>query len=103
MEFNYDKCKIMHVGASNPGYDYTMAGKRLRVVEEEKDIGVWVTKNLKPSKQCQAAANMAGAVLTQLSKNFHYRDRHIQKVIFTICTPSLRVCLPCVVTMVGCG
>ena len=82
MEFNYDKCKIMNVGANNPGYDYTMAGRRLRVVEEEKDIGVWITKNLKPSKQCQAAANMAGAVLTQLSKNFHYRDRHTFKKLY---------------------
>ena len=41
------KCKIMH------GYEYKMAGTRLAEVEEEKDIGVTVQKNMKPSKQCK--------------------------------------------------
>ena len=43
----------------------------------EKDIGVQVTKNLKPSAHCSKAAGRATAVLGQLMKNFHYRDRHI--------------------------
>ena len=47
------KCKIMHVGKRNLGYEYKMAGTRLAEVEEEKDIGVTVQKNMKPSKQCK--------------------------------------------------
>ena len=39
------------------------------------DVGVIVHKSLKPSKQCQVAANTAAAVLRQITKNFHYRDR----------------------------
>ena len=29
MEFNIEKCKVMHVGRSNPGYKYNMNGFRL--------------------------------------------------------------------------
>ena len=50
MKFNIPKCKIMHVGAHNPGYKYTMSGLELAEVEEEKDIGVTVHRSLKPSK-----------------------------------------------------
>jgi hypothetical protein len=75
MSFNLDKCKVMHVGTHNPAYEYFMRGVRLEVTEEEKDIGVAVTKNLKPSAQCSKAAGRASSVLGQLRRNFHYRDR----------------------------
>ena len=76
MAFNVDKCKVMHMGRSNRRYQYTMGGKPLKVTEEEKDIGVYITSNLKPSTQCAAAARTAQAVLGQITRAFHYRDRH---------------------------
>jgi hypothetical protein len=75
MVFNVDKCKVMHLGRHNPMYEYYMKGRKLATTEEEKDVGVYVTKNLKPSTQCHRAATRATAVLNQLRKNFHYRDR----------------------------
>jgi hypothetical protein len=60
MSFNIEKCKIMHVGKNNPQYDYYMDGKKLKVVEEETDVGIVIQQNLKPAKQCQRAANTAG-------------------------------------------
>ncbi len=44
---------------------------------EERDIGVEMTKNLKPSSQCAKAARTAQTVLSQLTRAFHYRDRNI--------------------------
>jgi len=76
MSFNLAKCKIMHVGLHNPGFDYYMNGTMISSTEEERDIGITVTKNLKPSAQCSKAAGRAAAVLGQLRRNFHYRDRH---------------------------
>ena len=70
-QFNVAKCKIMHVGRNNPGYDYYMAGTKLNTVEEEKDIGVKVHASLKPSKHCKKVAASASAVFRQLAKNFH--------------------------------
>jgi hypothetical protein len=77
MKFNIDKCKIMHIGRTNPKYDYYINGEKLKVVEEETDVGVTVQNNMKPTKQCQKAANTARAVLRTVQRNFHYRDKHV--------------------------
>ena len=82
MEYNIPKCKIMHLGRNNPMYVCKMDGKQLDVVEEEKDIGVIVHRSLKPSKQCRKAAGTASAVLRQLARNFHYRDRNIFRKLY---------------------
>ena len=49
MEFNVKKCKVMHVGRSNP--------------------------DLKPSPQCAEASRRASTVLGQITRTFFYRDR----------------------------
>jgi hypothetical protein len=76
MTFNIEKCKVMHVGKNNPCFEYTMNGVKLSTTEEERDIGVVISKNLKPSEQCSKAAGRATAVLNQIKRNFHFRDRH---------------------------
>ena len=76
MTFNLEKCKVMHVGKNNPHYEYTMGGVKLSETDEERDIGVMITKTLKPSSQCNKAAARATSVLNQIKRNFHYRDRH---------------------------
>ena len=75
MKFNVDKCKVMHVGRNNPRAQYTMNNIPLTTTEAERDIGVKVQASLRPSKQCTEASNRANAVLGQLSRSFHYRDR----------------------------
>ena len=75
MEFNVGKCKVMHVGCKNPRLEYTMNGKKLEQVEEEKDLGVWTQSNLKPSLQCAKAAQAANVALGLLLRSFHYRSK----------------------------
>ena len=95
MEYNIPKCKIMHLGRNNPMYVYKMDGKQLDVVEEEKDIGVIVHRSLKPSKQCRKAAGTASAVLRQLARNFHFRDRNIiRKLYIQYARPYLEFASP---------
>jgi hypothetical protein len=77
MEFNIPKCKVMHLGAKNPKNEYSINGSKLLSTTEEKDIGVTVTDKLKPSAQCAKAAKTAQTVLGQISRAFHYRDRHV--------------------------
>jgi hypothetical protein len=67
----------MHIGASNPKYEYTMNGTKLKAVTEETDVGVIMQNNLKPSKQCQRAANTATRVLKTIWRNFYYRDKKV--------------------------
>ena len=75
MEFNVKKCKVMRVGKADTAPNYTMNGIQLSETQEEKDIGVTVQANLKPSRHCSIAATRATSVLSQISRSFHYRDR----------------------------
>jgi hypothetical protein len=75
MAFNIGKCKVMHVGRTNQRATYTMAGSNLTTTEAERDIGVKVQASLRPSLQCREAAQRANAVLGQITRAFHYRDR----------------------------
>ena len=77
MEFNNKKCKIMHIGKNNPKFEYKMDNDTLDSTSIEKDIGVHITSDLKPTKHCEIAANKARAVLGQISKSFHFRDRKV--------------------------
>jgi hypothetical protein len=77
MVFNVKKCKIMHLGHNNICQEYTMDGQVLEETSEERDIGVTMARNLKPSTQCANAARTAQTVLSQVTRAFHYRDRNI--------------------------
>jgi ribonucleases P/MRP protein subunit RPP40 len=67
MQFNVAKCKVIHMGHKNPKHVYQMNGQELEVTAEERDIGVMVADNLKPSVQCAKAARTAQSVLGQLT------------------------------------
>jgi hypothetical protein len=71
MQFNVAKCKVMHFGRTNPLFEYEMAGQKLDTVDSERDIGVTICNNLKPSLQCAKAAGTARTVLGQISRSFH--------------------------------
>ena len=63
----------MHTGKKNEKFN----GLDLSKVEHERDIGVLVNRELKPSLQCSEAARRASVVLGQITRAFLYRDRHI--------------------------
>ena len=77
MSFNHTKCKVMHVGRANPCAEYKMNGHVLDSTEFERDIGVKVHRSLRPSMQCNEASQRANAVLGQVSRAFHFRDRRV--------------------------
>jgi hypothetical protein len=54
-----------------------MNGQAPEVTEEERDIGIVTTANMKPSAQCAKVARTAQGVLAQIARAFHYRDRHV--------------------------
>jgi ribonuclease P/MRP protein subunit RPP40 len=59
MSFNVKKCVVMHLGKKNPRKPYYMNGEQLLTTKPERDIGVLVSDNLKPSEQCAKAAKTA--------------------------------------------
>jgi hypothetical protein len=67
----------MHTESTNLKHEYIMDSQKLESTQEEKDIGVIITENLRPAEKCAKVAKTAQTVLSQISRAFHYRDRHI--------------------------
>ena len=71
MEFNIDKCKIMHIGSSNRNLRYYMENQELQVVKEENDLGLLITNDLKAANQCSQACNKANKQSPGNKQNCH--------------------------------
>jgi len=49
----------------------------LEEVSEEKDLGVFISDNLKPAKQCQEAYNKASKALGIIARTISFKDKVI--------------------------
>ena len=58
IDFNIDKCKIMRIQQCCHDM-FKVNGNKLQKVTEEKDLGIVVTNDLKPSVQCSETAAIA--------------------------------------------
>ncbi len=53
VNFNVDKCKVLHTGNNNDHVSYSMKGIQLSKVDQEKYLGVIISNDLKPNLQCK--------------------------------------------------
>ena len=99
LKFNAGKCKTMHLGYHNEDHQYTMktdSGDRinLETTTEEKDVGVWLANNLKPSYHCGKAAKKAMSSLGLVKRTFKYIDLHsLPKLYNSYVRPHLEYCV----------
>jgi len=56
MLFNTDKCKTLHFGYNNVNNEYMLGNEIIKSCNEERDLGVIISRTLKSSSQCVAAA-----------------------------------------------
>ena len=56
---------VLHVGKNNRKFEYTMNGEKLIEVHQEKDVGVFISQDLKPSLQYIEASRRPAGVLSQ--------------------------------------
>ena len=70
MEFNVDKCKIMHLGHNNPKTTYSMGGSNLEETEEERDLGVLIDNKLDFGKHIRTIVGKANRVLGMIRVSF---------------------------------
>ena len=75
MVFNVKKCKSLHIGYNNPNHDYIMDKEVLQSVSEESDLGVIISSDLKPSKQCVSAVKKANMTLGMIKRHIVSRDK----------------------------
>ena len=82
LKFNIQKCHIMHFGKNNPKFKYNMEGKELNESTTERDIGVIITNELKPTEHVKTAASKANKMLGLLLNTFNYLDLDTFKVLY---------------------
>ena len=85
LRFNTDKCKVMHLGHRTPASYYLQEGpvrKLLQTVNEERDLGVYVTADLKLSFHCGEAAAKASSVLGLIQRHFKYIDKESFLILY---------------------
>ena len=51
MSFNVDKCSMMHIGHNNSQSNYNMSNQQLPTTDQQRDLGIIITKDLKWQKQ----------------------------------------------------
>lgn len=62
MRFNYAKCKVLHLGCSNPSYVHCL-GELTECTPPEKNYRVLLDENLCVSQQCVLVAWKANCIL----------------------------------------
>jgi len=67
MDLNVQKCKVMHVGKQKDSFSYYMGGMKLTEEEVEKDLGVWISSDMKCSQQCIQASRVMGMISISIS------------------------------------
>ena len=93
MSFNTDKCHVLHAGKKNQEFLYDWGSGQLAQTLQEKDVGVLITKNLKPSLHCAKAANKANQVLGQMARAVSYRDKFTFLRLYKVYVrPHLQYC-----------
>lgn len=95
MPFNSSKCKVMHFGRNNQRFQYYMSGQLLTATEEERDLGVRLTANLKPSRQCQQAYSTASKVLSMIGRTVSLKSSDVLCRLYkSLVRPHLEFCSP---------
>src|SRR5208282_235088 len=90
LPFYFDKCKKMHMGgAKNVRQHYYMVradnSEMTTLVETavEKDLGVWMENNGKPSNHVAHLVSKANQLLGLIRRTFTYMDCALMKQLFT--------------------
>ena len=88
LKFNISKCKVMHLGRTNLLTKYRMKKQHNEsiILEDtvmEKDLGVYVTKSLKPTTHCQKVAKKAMSSLKLLRTAFDNLNVNNFKMLLT--------------------
>ena len=94
MEFNVDKCKIMHMGRSNPQHAYSMDGAELTKTVKEKDLGVLVEDNLEFDQHIKGIVGRANRMLGLIKIGFACLDQEVFMNLYPVLVrPLLEYCV----------
>ena len=83
----------MHLGNGNSKFSYFMGDHKLESVNEEKDLGIFITDNLKPTRQCKQAYSKASKALGLIGRTISFKSKDVLLRLYkTLVRPHLEYC-----------
>ena len=80
MLFNFGKCKCIHIGYGN--------------MDEENDLGITFSAEMKVSEQCGIAASKGNQILGVIGRTVMYKDKQLIVPLYkAIVRPHLEYCI----------
>ena len=93
MMFNKKKCRVLQIGKRNMHYLYHLDGCILDSVQEETDLGIVISKDLKMQKNVKKNIAKANKMLGMIKRTFSYLDENIfLKLYKAYVRPQLEYC-----------
>ena len=77
MSFNVDKCSVMHIGHNIMKSNYNMSNQQLPTTDQQRDLGIIITEDLKWQKQTEKSCKTASRELGFISRNFRYKNKEL--------------------------
>lgn len=94
MQFNVDKCAVIHMGHRNQQNEYSLGSNKLQKLTVERDLGIIIDNSAKFSEQCNAAIKSANSVLGMIRRSITCKSKEIIVSLYkTLVRPKLEYCV----------
>jgi len=94
MEFNADKCEILHFGRTNQSRKYRLNGRTLKSAVEQRDLGIQVQNSLKVTSQVDRVVKSAFGTLAFINRSIEYKSWSVMVRLYkALVRPNLEYCV----------